>query len=171
MNINNNFDNFRSDLANLKSKSKIHAKELDIKFQNQEKIYSDFLKNLTGQNWKQCLSNFKELSNNSKDMCQLMKIQNKMIQENLSFTENMLISLEDISKRLEDTSKRLASLEDSSRNIQILCYNDWVKTLINAIIVPGLSLDGWNTMSNAFARNISRNNNPLNSTKVNPFTR
>lgn len=74
-------------------------------------------------------------------MHQLMKTQNKIIQEILCLTKNILVSL-------EDTFNRLTSLEYSSKSNQILCYNDWVKTLIDTIIVPEVGLNNWITMSN-----------------------
>jgi len=142
-NIDNNHVNFQSNLENLKLKNKLHGKELDMKCQNQEKIYNNISMDLNGQDWERCLSNFEELNNNSKDMRQMMKTQNEIVQDTFSLTENILISLENTSKQK-----------------QILRYNDWVVTLIDEIIVPGLGVggrDAWIKISNAYTRNMSQN--------------
>src|SRR3954451_20906287 len=81
--------NFHNSLENLKSKNKKHIEELDMKCRVEEKIHKVLLTDLNNQDWTRCRSSFEELSNNSKEIHQMMRTQNKIAEDTFSLTEKI----------------------------------------------------------------------------------
>ncbi|CAB4483746.1 hypothetical protein RhiirA1_429905 [Rhizophagus irregularis] len=148
--------NFHNSLENLKSKNKKHIEELDMKCRIEEKIHKVLLADLNNQDWTRCRSSFEELSNNSKEIHQMMRTQNKIAEDTFSLTEKF-------EEKVQILQGRVASLEnsseDSSKTNRILVYGDWVVILIDQIIVPQFmgGQNDWDKIVNIFTKSICQN--------------
>ena len=155
--------NFHNSLENLKSKNKKHVEELDMKCRIEEEIHKVILADLNNQDWTRCRSSFEELSNNSKEIHQMMRTQNKIAEDTFSLTEKIEEKVASLSKTNQILQGRVASLEnsleDSSKTNRILVYSDWVVILIDQIIVPQFmgGQNDWDKIVNIFTKSICQN--------------
>ncbi|RGB26374.1 hypothetical protein C1646_770522 [Rhizophagus diaphanus] len=95
-----------------------------MKCRIEEKIHKVLLADLNNQDWIRCRSSFEELSNNSKEIHQMMRTQNKIAKDTFSLTEKIEEKVASLSKTNQILQGRVASLEnsleDSSKTNQIL---------------------------------------------------
>lgn len=132
----NNINSRNSDkIEDLKKRNRSNSENLKMMGKKQENILINLSTEIDNKDWKQCKSDLKELSNNSKEIHRLMEAQN-------STTDEILVLL-----------------ENSSKVNKVLCFSDWVGILIDQIIVPELGRDGWDSLSRAYTRNIIREAN------------